>query len=181
MRQPLSAETLRRVACDCGIVVAGKDGQALNIGRRARSVPPAIRRAAMLRDRFRGVPRKGCAFPGCTHVGFLHAHHVKHWLHGGETSLGNIVTLCSFHHHLVHEGGWRVESVEGVAFAFHAPTGRRLTSVPRRDPVDCGQRWLRLWAGERDLHLTPETNRPHWDGTRPDYEWAVSCLTQHVG
>jgi len=52
----VSAETLRRVACDCGLVATGGDGEALNIGRRTRSIPPAIRRALMLRDR-------GCAFP----------------------------------------------------------------------------------------------------------------------
>jgi hypothetical protein len=72
----VSAETLRRVACDCGLVAVGHDGQALNIGRRARSIPPAIRRALMLRDH-------GCAFAGCTHTRFLHAHHIEHWLHGG--------------------------------------------------------------------------------------------------
>jgi hypothetical protein len=56
----VSAQTLRRVACDCGLVAIGCDGEALNIGRRARTIPPAIRRALMLRDR-------DCAFPGCTH------------------------------------------------------------------------------------------------------------------
>jgi hypothetical protein len=35
----VSAETLRRVACDCGLVAARRDGEALNIGRRARSIP----------------------------------------------------------------------------------------------------------------------------------------------
>jgi Domain of unknown function (DUF222) len=69
----VSAETLRRVACDCGLVATGGDREALNIGRRARSIPPAIRRALMLRDR-------GCAFPGCTHTAFLHGHHIEHWL-----------------------------------------------------------------------------------------------------
>ena len=67
---------------------SGGDGEALNIGRRARSIPPAIRRALMLRDR-------GCAFPGCTHTAFLHGHHIEHWLHGGETSLDNLVMLCT--------------------------------------------------------------------------------------
>jgi hypothetical protein len=84
----VSAETLRRVACDCGLLAIGRDGEALNIGRRARTIPPAIRRALMLRDR-------GCAFPGCTHTAFLHGHHVEHWLHGGETSLDNLIMLCS--------------------------------------------------------------------------------------
>jgi len=69
----------------------------LNIGRRARSIPPAIRRALMLRDR-------GCAFPGCTRTRFLHAHHITHWLHGGATSLDNLAMLRTFHHHLVHTG-----------------------------------------------------------------------------
>jgi hypothetical protein len=45
-----SLETLRRVACDCALLALGHHGQALNIGRRARSIPPAIRRALMLRD-----------------------------------------------------------------------------------------------------------------------------------
>ena len=49
----VSAETFRRVACDCALVAAGHSGETLNIGRRARSIPPAIRRALM--------PRDGCA------------------------------------------------------------------------------------------------------------------------
>jgi len=59
----VSAEALRRVACDCGLVATGGDGEALNIGRRA----------LMLRER-------GCALPGCTHTAFLHGHHIEHWL-----------------------------------------------------------------------------------------------------
>jgi len=86
----VSAEALRRVACDCGLVVVGEgaEGETLNIGRRSRSIPPAIRRALMARDH-------GCAFPGCSHTRFLHVHHIESWLHGGETSLANGVLLCS--------------------------------------------------------------------------------------
>ncbi len=99
----VSAETLRRVACDCGLVAVNHDGEALNIGRRARSIPPAIRRALMLRDR-------GCAFPGCTHTRFLHAHHIQHWLHGGETSLENLALLCTLcrRRHKVHYADRRI-------------------------------------------------------------------------
>jgi hypothetical protein len=70
----VSAETLRRVACDCGLIAVSGGGESLSIGRRTRSIPPAIRRVLQVRDR-------GCAFPGCTHDRFLHGHHVRHWLH----------------------------------------------------------------------------------------------------
>ncbi len=167
----VSAETLRRVACDCGLVAVSRDGEALNIGRRTRSIPPAIRRALMLRDR-------GCAFPGCTHGSYLHAHHVEHWLHGGETSLGNLVMLCTFHHHLVHEGGWAISPAADGAFVFHSGSGRAFAPCPPREPVDNALAWLRAWAEEGGLNLGPEVNAPEWDGTRPDYDLAVSGLLE---
>jgi hypothetical protein len=97
----LSAESARRLACDANVVrVAQKpDGTVLSVGRKTRTVPPAIRRALDMRDR-------GCRFPGCGKR-FTDAHHLKHWADGGETSLGNLVLLCRHHHRLVHEGRWR--------------------------------------------------------------------------
>jgi hypothetical protein len=165
----VSAETLRRVACDCGLLATGGDGQALNIGRRARTIPPAIRRALMVRDR-------GCAFPGCTYTRFLHGHHVKHWLHGGETSLENLLMLCTFHHHLVHEGGWTVSAgVEGD-FVLHSPAGKLVAAEPQRELAGDTVDWLREWAYERTLDLGPEVNMPQWDGKTPDYDCAVASL-----
>jgi len=155
----VSAETLRRVACDCGLVAAAQDGEALNVGRRTRSIPPAIRRALMLRDR-------GCAFPGCTHGAFLHGHHVEHWLHGGETKLANLVMLCTFHHHMVHEGGWKVTADSGGSFVFESPLGWVPALKPPR-PVD---------EEIRNLEPGPGANRPRWDGKHPDYSAAVEEL-----
>jgi hypothetical protein len=157
------------VACDCGLLATGGDGEALNIGRRARTIPPAIRRALMLRDR-------GCAFPGCTHASFLHGHHVKHWLHGGETSLDNLVMLCTAHHHLVHEGGWTVSADAEGEFGFHSPAGALVAPEPGREVVGDGAHWLREWAYERALDLGPEVNMPQWDGKTPDYDCAVASL-----
>ena len=76
----VSAETSRRIACDCGVVRIGHgpDGQITGAGRRKRTVSPALRRALEARDR-------GCRFPGCG-LRFTDAHHVKHWADGGETS-----------------------------------------------------------------------------------------------
>ncbi len=125
----------------------------------------------MLRDH-------GCAFPGCSHSRFLHAHHVEHWLHGGETSLDNLTMLCSRHHHLVHEGGWTISADSDGAFTFHSPLGKPLAAVPPRESVENSLVWLRDWAEERNLDLGPEVNRPLGDGKKPDYALAVEGLLE---
>ena len=78
---PVTAVTARRLACDAGRVVVrhGTDGSVLDVGRRTRTVPPALRRALEVRDR-------GCRFPGCG-LRFTDAHHIVHWADGGETRL----------------------------------------------------------------------------------------------
>src|SRR5882724_9651882 len=85
---PVSSETLRRVCCDGGVIAATVDqqGAVLDVGRRTRAIPTAIRRALWIRD-------QGCRFPGCPNHCFLHGHHIRHWLHGGRTSLDNLVQL----------------------------------------------------------------------------------------
>ena len=171
----VSSEALRRVACDCGIVAVAEgedgEGQALNIGRRSRSIPPALRRALMARDR-------GCVFPGCTHTRFVHAHHIKSWLHGGETSLENTCLTCSHHHHLVHEGGWSISRGADGQLLFRPPGGQPIAQNPPREPVDDIDGWMREWADERGLGLGPHTNMPQWDGSRPDYDLAVSGVLE---
>ena len=84
----VSAETSRRLACDAAVVVmrhAG-DGAVLDVGRRTRTVPPALRRALEARDR-------RCRFPGCQ-ARRCDSHHVEHWADGGATKLSNLVRLC---------------------------------------------------------------------------------------
>ena len=105
----VAPETARRLGCDAGVVrIVERDGRPLTVGRRTRTIPPALRRALRSRD-------AGCRFPGCTHERFLHAHHIRHWAKGGPTTLENLVQLCSYHHRLVHEGGFGVESSGGSA------------------------------------------------------------------
>lgn len=119
----LAPETVRRLGCDAALVrIVERDGQPLSIGRRTRTIPPALRRALRSRD-------PGCRFPGCTHERFLHAHHIKHWARGGSTSVDNLVTLCSYHHRLVHESGFGVERSGGDGVRFRRPDGRLVPSV----------------------------------------------------
>ena len=142
----------------------------MSIGRRSRSIPPAIRRALRLRDR-------GCAFPGCTHDRFLHGHHIHHWLHGGETSVDNLSLLCSHHHRLVHEGGWSVERTAEGDLCFNAPDGHELPAVPPSEASEDALAFLHEWAEDRGIDLGADTNMPLWDGTRPNMTgpWRLWC------
>ena len=109
----------KRLACDARLQLAVEDavGDALGIGRASRIVPRRIRRAMARRD------KNMCRFPGCDATRRLHAHHVIHWLDGGPTELDNLVSLCHFHHHAVHEGGWNIESMQPGLFRFTDPSG----------------------------------------------------------
>ena len=76
--------------------------QALDVGRSSRTATAAIRKALAARD-------KGCVFPGCDRPpSRCEAHHVIHWTDGGVTALHNMVLLCAFHHHYVHEYRWTI-------------------------------------------------------------------------
>ncbi|MBT8395821.1 MAG: HNH endonuclease, partial [Gemmatimonadetes bacterium] len=120
----VSAETSRRMACDCGVVRIGHgpEGQVVEAGRRKRTVSPSLRRALEARDR-------GCRFPGCG-LRFTDAHHVKHWADGGETSLRNLVLLCRKHHRAVHEGGATVCIDANQQIVFFTPKGKALFGAP---------------------------------------------------
>jgi Domain of unknown function (DUF222)/HNH endonuclease len=119
---PVRAELARRLACDASVmrVVMGPRSEPLDVGRRTAVVPPAIRRAVVIRDR-------GCRFPGCDRPQtWTDAHHVRHWADGGMTSLENLLLLCRRHHRSVHRpGGFGLRMEDGVA-VFRRADGSRL-------------------------------------------------------
>ncbi|HEX5420089.1 MAG TPA: DUF222 domain-containing protein [Gammaproteobacteria bacterium] len=102
-RAELPIETVKRIVCDGGLIPLVEDeaGMPLALGRKRRVVSPALRRLLWARDR-------GCTFPGCHRRHYAEAHHLRHWANGGKTEPGNLTLLCSFHHRLLHEGGFRV-------------------------------------------------------------------------
>jgi len=126
-RSSLPIESVKRLCCDGHAVVIGEDekGEPLNIGRKTRTVPKAIKRALQARD-------KSCAFPGCHHTRFVDAHHIEHWSNGGETSLDNLMLLCSQHHKLVHEGGFAIERDYQNQWFFKRPDGRAVPACGYR-------------------------------------------------
>ena len=165
----LAPETVRRLGCDAAVVrIVERDGRPLSVGRRTRTIPPALRRALRSRD-------DGCRFPGCTHDRFLHAHHIQHWARGGSTALENLVQLCSYHHRLVHEGGFRVEFSGRGSVRFRRPDGRVVAPTPEcrraRGPA------LGEQHRARGIAVDANTCRPLSAGDRLDYGLAVEVLT----
>ncbi len=122
---PVQAEVARRLTCDAQIVlsVEARDGSILDQGRARRDPTVAQRIELERRD-------KGCRFPGCTYTEFTNPHHIRHWTHGGETNLDNLVTLCDRHHKAVHELGWSLQGDANDALSFTSPHGRVMKSVP---------------------------------------------------
>ena len=164
----IPAETLRRLACDSSVVriVENGRGEPLDVGRRTRSVPPALRRALQSRDR-------GCRFPGCPHTRYVDAHHLRHWAHGGETRLSNLVTLCRFHHRAVHEGGVRIQILDDGALRFTDSRGN-VCALP--DPPSGSVVELRRAHEASGLHIDASTAAGRWGGERIDYDLAVHAL-----
>ena len=88
---------------------------------------------------------------------------------------------ATHHHHLVHEGGWSVERTADGDLCFRAPDGGELAAVPAREVSEDARGFLQEWAEDRGLDIGADTNMPLWDGTRPDYDWAVAALVSEAG
>ena len=167
----VSAETSRRLACDASRVVMRHDdeGRLLEVGARTRTIPPALRRALLHRDR-------SCRFPGC-HARVGEGHHVRHWAQGGPTTLGNLVLLCRRHHHAVHDEGYRVFRGPDGALDFRRPDGRPLPEVPPTDPVPADPiHTLHAQHAAQGLRLHARTACPGWLGERLDLGRALDVL-----
>ena len=168
----IAAETARRLACDCSVVriIENEKGEPLDVGRRTRTIPPGIRRALNARD-------KGCRFPGCSFKRYVDGHHVKHWAHGGETKLSNLVTLCRFHHRLVHKGGVVIEALGDGTFRFVKRSGETFESLPPT-PVDGNSL---IDSHERaGIRISPRTAVTRWTGEALDLGLAVEGLLQRA-
>ena len=172
----LAVETVRRLACDASIVsvVENEQGEPLNVGRKTRSIPPAIRRALNARDR-------GCRFPGCSNARYVDAHHIHHWARGGETRLSNLVQLCRFHHRQVHEGRVVIQRLDDGAVRFLRPDGRSFDSVaPERTRPLSDWRELPAAHDRQGIHIDKKTATTRWRGEKMDYGLAIEGLLQRA-
>ncbi|MEZ5567619.1 MAG: HNH endonuclease signature motif containing protein [Halioglobus sp.] len=142
----------------------------MDIGRRTRSIPPAIRRALQRRD-------GGCRFPGCTARHHVDAHHIRHWADGGETRLDNLLLLCRHHHRLVHEGGYGIVLDAAKQPVFTAPNGGQIATGP--DTRFRGNVFaLTTGNGRARVEIGARTGVPYWCGDRMDDGMAVEGLVR---
>jgi hypothetical protein len=114
----LPGAAIRRIACDAALILSTlrADGTTLGFGRKTRMVATGLKTHLVSRD-------GGCVFPGCdARPAWCQVHHLIHWGRKGRTEPCNLVLLCHFHHHLMHEGGW---TTTGTAdnLHFHPPNG----------------------------------------------------------
>jgi len=119
---------LLRLLCDCEVtrVVMTAESVPLDVGMTQRTYTRELRRAVTTRDRT-------CVWPGCSiRAAWSEVHHIVWYSRGGPTSAGNAATLCTYHHHVVHNENVRVVPLAD-GFAFYRADGS-LIGTRRRAP-----------------------------------------------
>ena len=157
----ISPRALKLIGCNATIstMVHDVDGTILNVGRRTRKPPPALRRAVRERDRYR------CRFPGCQSRR-TDTHHIIYWSNGGKTRLGNLISLCKRHHAIVHDKGIIIATIpDGFAFCT-----REGTPIPASPPLP---RTSGNITTSHDAAITPTTIIPPNSGERLDLNLAI--------
>ena len=103
-RADLPIDTVKRLTCDGSLVTVVEDdhGTPLDVGRKQRTVSTPLKRAlyvARSRLHVPGLPAQALSSTRITS---------STGPNGGETSLDNLTLLCTHHHRLLHEGGFRI-------------------------------------------------------------------------
>ena len=158
----ISVTTAQVIGCTATLswMLHDHDGTLLDVGRRRRRPSAAQRRAARERDHCR------CRFPGCESRR-IDLHHIQHWINGGRTDLINLISLCPYHHRLVHDRGYLITARPDSTFTFTSPAGVTLPASADL-PATSG-----TIADCHDADITDETIIPAWYGERLDLDHAI--------
>lgn len=114
----IGRQALEAVVCNSQVEVLGiaEDGKPLNLGRKTRTVSPALRRFVLARD-------MGCTAEGCSSGYRLEVHHTVPFTEGGATDAEDLVSLCWFHHHVaVHRLGFTLYRVGASRVRLKRPS-----------------------------------------------------------
>jgi len=125
----MSAGQARRLACTARLLpmVLSGDSVPLDLGRSRRYFTWHQRIALAVRQ-------GGCVADGCWRPpAQCEAHHCRPWLaDNGPTDLANGALLCPFHHHLVHDRGWRCRVADDGIPEMVPPSGAYGSGAPIR-------------------------------------------------
>ena len=141
----LSPAHVERIRCDA-VELGRVDGDV--VAERVRTIPAAMRRAVLARDRHR------CTVPGCTSSLFVDVHHLHLWSQGGEHAMSNLTTLCTLHHDLAHHGRIVISGTAGALVVLHAD-GRPYGLPPAAPDAS------RRTASSDASPTTPHVSRAH--------------------
>jgi hypothetical protein len=116
---PISIETVERIACAAGVVPITFDaeGQGMNLGREQRLFTRRQRVVLTARD-------GGCMWIGCDRPpSWTEAHHLEFWDRDhGETDIDKGILLCKHHHLLAHDHHWEIKRENGSYWLVPPPT-----------------------------------------------------------
>jgi hypothetical protein len=123
----LPAAVARRIGCDTELVaIAERHGVPIDVGRSRRTISSRQRLALQARD-------CTCRFPGCgVPANLTEGHHIRHWADGGPTDLDNLLSLCRFHHHRLHDGVFQTVVEPGGGLRFQKANGAPIGPHPGR-------------------------------------------------
>ncbi len=162
----VSPATAQRIACQATVswMLHDHEGNVLDVGRRHRRPPPALRRAVRERDGYR------CQYPGCNSRR-TDIHHIVPWARGGATRLANLASFCQAHHVIIHELGLVVGRATGGALTVALADGTPVPASPHRPGGDGD---LSQW---HDAAITESTIVPSALGDTFDLHQTIwACL-----
>jgi hypothetical protein len=122
----ISPATAQRIACEATFswMLHDHEGNVLDVGRRHRRPPPAMRRAVRERDGYR------CQYPGCNSR-HTDIHHIVPWARGGATRLPNLASFCEAHHVTIHELGLSIARAPDGSITVALPGGTVVPASPQ--------------------------------------------------
>jgi hypothetical protein len=169
----LSASVARRLGCDAEVVaITERDGLPIDVGRSRRTVSGRLRRALEIRDR-------GCRFPGCGIPNrHTHGHHIRHWAQGGRTDLGNVISLCGFHHRRLHDGAYSITVTDDGVPHFVDRFGRDI-GPPDGQSLDPRLMRRRRLVRRTLRGITPDTPVARDHGAHFDLHYAVAVVSDN--
>ena len=153
------------VACDAKILpgIFNKHTGDAVLGRSQRKIPKWLRKQLIARDG---------ACVGCgAHHNICQVHHIRHWKHGGQTTLENTCLLCWRCHQVrVHRHGEEITRRPDGRLTLTPPTHTPDTDPPTRPPPHDRHRTDRH---PHDRQRTATPSRPETHPRAPQLDFGL--------